>query len=215
MRRKKKVLVISFIVLLIFTTVTYVCNYIIHHTTVDKLYTNAKSIPYNRVGLLLGTAKYTESGGINPYYLYRVEAAVELLKNKKIKYLVVSGDSSRARFNEPWSMRRDLINSGVDSTVIFLDCDCIRTFDSVVRLKEIYGQDTVTIISQPFHNERALYIASKKGLTAIGFNAKDIGGITGFKTQCREKLARVKVFIDFVFGIKPKYAGDKVLMPAS
>lgn len=89
-----------------------------------------------------------------------------------------------------------------------------RTFDSIVRLKEIFGQESVTIISQPFHNERAIYIASKEGIAAIGFNAKDVNARYGFKTQLREKLARVKVFADYLFSVKPKYLGDKIIIPA-
>lgn len=110
-------------------------------------------------------------------------------------------------------MRQDLINGGIDSTVIYLDYAGFRTFDSIVRLKEIFGQTSVTIISQPFHNERAIYIASKEGIASVGFNAKDVGDNIGFKVQAREKLARVKVFIDFLIGKEPKFLGEKILIP--
>ncbi|HEY0067491.1 MAG TPA: vancomycin high temperature exclusion protein, partial [Flavisolibacter sp.] len=72
---------------------------------------------------------------------------------------------------------------------------------------------SVTIISQPFHNERALYIASKENITAIAFNARDVNARAGRKTQLREKLARVKVFIDYLTAKKPKFLGEKVTMP--
>jgi SanA protein len=111
-------------------------------------------------------------------------------------------------------MRQDLIATGIDSSIIYLDYAGFRTFDSMVRLKEIFSQTAVTVISQPFHNQRAIYIASKEGINAIGFNAKDLNGNLGFKVQAREKLARVKMFLDFWLGNKPKYLGKKIALPS-
>ena len=111
-------------------------------------------------------------------------------------------------------MRADLMAAGIDSSVIFLDYAGFRTFDSVVRLKEIFSQDSVTIISQPFHNERAIYLATKEGIHAIGFNAADVSAKNGFLVHLREKLARVKVFVDYFIGQKPKFLGSKVVIPA-
>jgi SanA protein len=178
------------------------------------LYTDAKTIPFNRVGLLLGTSKHLASGYSNLYYDFRIEAATRLLKEGKIRYLIISGDNSRKEYSEPEDMRADLMAAGIDSSVIFLDYAGFRTFDSIVRLKEVFGQDSVTIISQPFHNERALYMAAKEGITAIGFNAADVSARYGFRVQLREKLARVKVFVDYWLGKKPKFLGSKVIIPA-
>jgi SanA protein len=83
----------------------------------------------------------------------------------------------------------------------------------MVRLQEIFGQHSATIISQPFHNERALYIASKEGIAAVGFNAKDVNARAGLKVQLREKLARTKVFLDYLFGKDPKFLGEKITIP--
>ncbi len=177
-----------------------------------ELYSDVSAIPYNRVGLLLGTAKYTKRRGFdNPYYTNRIKAATALLKAGKIKYLIVSGDNGREEYNEPEMMREDLIKAGIDSTRLYLDYAGFRTFDSVVRLKEVFGQDSVTVISQRFHNERALYIASKEDIVANGFNAKGKPGGEGF--YLREKLARVKVFVDYLIGTNPKFLGKKVELP--
>lgn len=191
----------------------YLCNTIIGQAARGKLYSTIGTIPYNKVGLLLGTSRYMDDGNINPYYAYRIEAAVSLLRAGKIKYIIVSGDNSRKDYNEPELMKADLIAAGIDSSVIFPDYAGFRTFDSMVRLKAIFSQDAVTVISQPFHNERALYIASKEGIKAVGFNAKDVSNSFGFKVQLREKLARVKVFVDYLTGIKPKFLGEKVHIP--
>ena len=191
----------------------FISNKLIADNAEGKLYTDPAVIPYNKVALLLGTSRVNANGKLNPFYVNRINAAVELLKSRKVKYIIVSGDNSRTNYNEPEDMRRDLITAGVDSTVIFPDYAGFRTFDSIKRLKEIFNQDTVTIISQKFHNERALYIASKLGISAIGYNAKDVSSAAGFKTSVREKFARAKVFLDFWFGKEPRFLGPKIIIP--
>jgi SanA protein len=212
--RKKRVFIYSILLAIIsLVTTIYFCNKIIVDATKDKLYSDLNKIPFNKVGLLLGASKYGKHGHNNPYYDYRIEAAINLLKNAKIKYIIISGDNSRKDYNEPESMRSDLIKGGIDSTKIYLDYAGFRTFDSIIRLKEIFGQDSVTIISQQFHNERAIYTSSRAGIIAIGFNAKEAGNVQGLETPWREKLARVKTFLDFWVGKKPKFLGSKIIIP--
>lgn len=214
MRKKKKFFLRAFIfIILSFFSTLFICNRVISNYATGKLYSDSNTMPFNRVGLLLGTNKYLAKGRLNAYYYYRIYAAVTLIRDKKIKYIIVSGDNGEADYNEPWSMRKDLIRNGVDSSIIYMDYAGFRTFDSMVRLKQVFGQDSVTVISQQFHNERAIYIAGHEGITAIGYNAEDVNGSEGFKTAIREKLARVKVFLDFWFGKEPKFLGSKVNIP--
>lgn len=211
MKKKKLIILSLFGLLLVATIAIYVCDATIKAYAKGKVYTSTKDIPYSRVGLLLGTARNTKRKGfMNPYYKYRIKAATDLMKAGNIKYLVISGDNGRKEYNEPEMMRDDLIKAGIDSTSIYLDYAGFRTLDSIVRLKEIFGQDSVTVISQLFHNERALYIASKEGIVANGFNAKD-GYAEG--VMLREKLARVKVFVDFILATKPKFLGKRIAIP--
>ena len=212
---RKRRLVISFLSLVIIgIVIIFICDFAIKNASKGKLYDNTAAIPFNKVAILLGTGKFLANGVENPYYSYRIDAASELIRSGKAKYLIISGDNSRKDYNEPQQMKEDLILSGVDSTVIYLDYAGFRTFDSMIRLKEVFGQNSVTVISQPFHNERAIYIASKEGISAIGFNAKNVSKTYGFKVQLREKLARVKVFIDYFFGKKPKFLGEKINIPS-
>ena len=204
---------LSLVLIAVGISLTFICNRIITNAAKDRLYTSVDQIPYSKVGLLLGTSRDGRNGHHNPYYDRRIAAALELLRAGKIKYILISGDNGRKTYSEPEMMRADLIAAGIDSTRIYLDYAGFRTFDSVIRLKAIFGQDSVTIISQKFHNERALYIAKKEGIYAIGYNAKDVGARQGLKTQMREKLARVKVFVDALFGTKPKFLGEPVLIP--
>ncbi|WP_297977832.1 ElyC/SanA/YdcF family protein [uncultured Capnocytophaga sp.] len=176
----------------------------------EKCYTEIDSIPQNKVALLLGTSKTLKNGQSNLYFKYRVEAAVALFKAKKIDFILISGDNSRQDYDEPTDMKEALVDMGVPSDKIYLDYAGFRTLDSIIRAKEIFSLTELTIISQAFHNQRAIYLAQKYGIKAIGFNAKDVDKYSGFKTQVREYFARVKVFWDLTFGVQPKFLGEKI-----
>jgi len=187
-----------------------ICNYRIDSATEGKTYYNLHEIPSSRVGLILGTSNKLAQGGDNPYYTYRINATVQLYEAGKIKFILVSGDNGTKYYNEPTTIKNDLVKRGIPTERIFLDYAGFRTLDSMVRAKEVFGLDSVTVISQKFHNERAIYIAERKGLAAIGFNAKDVSMRNGLKVQFREYFARVKVFLDLLFNTQPKFYGDKV-----
>lgn len=188
----------------------FIANKTIINNADGKIFSETKKIPKNKVGLLLGTSKKLRSGHVNPYYQYRVNATVRLYKAGKIEFVVVSGDNSSKENDEPTDFKNDLIAAGIPAKNIFLDYAGFRTLDSVVRLKEIFSQNEVTIISQKFHNERAIYLAEHFNINAIGFNAKDVSGKFGLKVKLREYLARVKVFVDIVFKVSPKFLGEKI-----
>ncbi len=185
-------------------------DYYVQSSVQNKLYKNIETIPYNKVGLVLGTVKLLQNGNLNRYYKYRIEAAAALFKAGKIDFILVSGDNSRKGYDEPTDMKEDLIKKGIPEHKIFLDYAGFRTLDSVVRSNAIFGQKNITIISQKFHNERAVFIANHKHINAIGFEAKDVSIRAGLKVQIREKLARVKVLIDVLFGVQPKYLGKQI-----
>ena len=212
MLKKKLVLYLSIFLLMAISAV-FICSKIISDASQSSTYSEVQAIPFNKVGLLLGTGKFLKGQRLNPYYTYRLQAAIELIRGGKIRYLVISGDNSREDYDEPSQMRSDLISAGIDSNIIYLDYAGFRTFDSMVRLREIFGQHSVTVISQAFHNERAIYIASKEEISAIGYNARDVSGSAGLRVQVREKLARVKVLLDYLTGMKPKFLGPRVYIP--
>jgi SanA protein len=161
----------------------------------------------------LGTSKYLWNGKRNLYYTNRIKAAVELYNHNKIDYIIVSGDNRNRNYNEPITMYNDLIASGIPNKKIILDYAGFRTLDSVVRGKEVFGQDKFTIVSQEFHNQRAVYIARKKGIEAIAFNAEDDTGKLAFKVQMREIAARMLVVFDMVTAKQPHFLGEKVVIP--
>lgn len=187
-------------------------NYAVRHTAKAFIYQNIDSIPQNKAGLLLGTSKLLRSGLPNQYFQNRIQATVDLYKAGKIEVVVISGDNSRKGYNEPEDMKSELMLRGIPEDKIYLDYAGFRTLDSVVRMEKIFGQKSFTIISQKFHNQRAIYIAYAKGLQAVGYNAEDVNAYSGFKTQLREKFARVKLFLDLWTGKNPKFLGEPVII---
>lgn len=185
-------------------------NYWVIYKAKEDVYSKINDLPKNKVGLLLGTSKYMAKGGINLYYAYRIDAAVALFKAGKIDYILVSGDNGSEYYDEPTTFKGDLIKRGIPEDRIVLDFAGFRTLDSVVRAKEVFGQDAFTIISQKFHNERAIYLAKNFKIDAIAFNAKDVGNLYGLRTRGREYLARVKASIDVLFNVQPKFLGEKI-----
>lgn len=209
---KRKLLRIIIVIALLCTITIIICNRKIKRFAESKTYTDVTAIPRNDVGLLLGTSPKLKNGNNNLYFDYRILAATVLYKSGKIKYILISGDNRKKDYNEPEEMKNTLIQKGVPESAIYLDYAGFRTLDSVVRAKEVFGQSRLTIISQRFHNERAIYLAGKNGIDAIGYNAKDVNAYAGLKTNARELLARVKMFIDLAVDKQPHFLGEKIVI---
>ena len=155
-----------------------------------------REIPGKRVALVLGTSKYVK-GRLNLYYKYRLEGVVKLFRSRKLRGVIVSGDNRKKNYDEPTTMRNDLIHMGIPASYIKRDEKGLSTFDSIVRAKEIFGVDDYVVVSQRFQVQRALYIAHKKAHRAIGFAVKDVPeSEVKQKMRYREVLARVKAFFD-------------------
>lgn len=188
-----------------------ICNVKVKKSAEGRMFQDVSEIPYRRVGIVLGTTPVRPNGTPNLYYQYRIDAAANLYFANKISYIIVSGDNHKKDYNEPECMRRSLVALGVPDSVIYSDYAGFRTFDSMVRCKEVFGQDSVIVISQKWHNERALYIAQQAGMEAVAFNADDVQIKHAYlKNHTRELLAKVKVVLDVVFHKKPKFLGEPV-----
>jgi len=209
MKKNKKRILLLFIFIMPIVLV-FTANYSIEKNAENKTYSNASNIKKNKVGLVLGTSKILKNGRINLYFKYRINATVELYEKGMIDFVLVSGDNGNKNYDEPTDFKNELIKKGIPANKIYLDYAGFRTLDSVIRAKEIFGQTSLTIISQKFHNERAIYLAEKNGISAIGFNARDLTGKYGIKTRIREYFARTKAYIDVIFGIQPKFLGEKI-----
>lgn len=183
-----------------------ICDRMVEHAAKYRLYDSAGDVPHRKVGLVLGTSPIsTWNGRRNYYFDHRIKAAAELYKAGKVDWLVVSGGDYRNTengYDEPVAMRDSLMKLGIDSVRIILDYDGTRTLNSIAKMRDVYRQDSIIIISQRYHNERALYQAKHLGIDAIGYNAKTPGRRT-WRNRGREVLARVKLFIDIARNRQP------------
>lgn len=177
----------------------------------NQIYTDVNKIPPNDIGLLLGTRWILGNGRENLYFRYRINATHELYRQGKIKHIIISGDNHVHSYNEPEDMKTALMELGIPEEKITLDFAGFRTLDSIVRCKKVFQQEKFTIISQNFHNQRAVFIANKYDIDAIAFDARDVGIAYGRKIMFREYLAKVKAVIDlYLLGKQPKFLGDPI-----
>ena len=159
---------------------------------------------------MLGCPQRLPDGRYNLFFEARVRAAADLYRQGKVDYLLASGDKSTPDDDEPADLKRDLMSQGVPGGKIYLDYAGFTTLDSVFRAKELFGGDEITIISQEFQNQRAIFIANHTGLDAIGFNADDVFTV---KNVVRESLARVKAGLDiYVFRKRWRPLGQAALL---
>lgn len=184
---------------------------IIGAATEGRTYHSLKQIPHRRVGLLLGCSRRLSDGRANLFFSNRVHAAAELFRAGKVDYLLVSGDNRRKEYNEASDMRETLMGAGIPASRIYCDYAGLRTLDSVVRARGVFCQKEITIVSQRFHTERAIFIAMHNGIDAIGYNAAEVDAYNTFKTKCREQLARVRAVLDVcLLRTAPKFGGEKI-----
>lgn len=182
-------------------SILIMCDFLVKRNSVGKLYSEVNAVPQTEVGLLLGTSPLTRLGrNVNPFFNNRIDAVELLYKTGKIKTILISGDeNSLDGVNEVECMRDSLVARGIPDNAIVLDGKGYRTITAVERATKVYGATSYVVISQKFHNERAIYLAEKMDLGVdhlSGFNAKNPSLKVALLTYVREYLARVKMFID-------------------
>lgn len=190
------------------------CERWVERSAEGRCFDAAAEVPSAPVAVVLGTSARLADGRANLFFLPRMEAAAALFKAGRVKALIVSGDNGTQGYDEPTDMKRVLMQIGVPAEKVVCDYAGFRTLDSVVRAKEVFGQQRMIFVSQRFHNARAIYLARAFGIEAYGLDATDVPVALSVKTFLREKLACVKAVLDVnVLGTKPRFLGEKVSVP--
>jgi|SRR6478609_3782693 len=179
-------------------------------STSDKVFSDYHQSPNNEVGLVLGTSHKLMDGSPNPFFENRIKTAAALYHDKKINHFILSGDNRTRYYNEPLEMKKALVKLGVPESAITLDYAGLRTLDSIVRSKEIFGQDKITIITQPFHCYRAIFISNYYNMDAVAVVASEPAQEDAFNVYFREYFARTKAILDlYILKTAPHHLGDK------
>ncbi len=200
--------------LMLVVAFTVYANITVQRAAASRIYTDTSTIPANRVALLLGTNPLNRHGGPNSYFTLRIHTAAELYHAGKVDYIIASGDNHTHAYDEPTAMRDSLMAHGVPESRIVLDFAGFRTLDSVVRAKEVFGCDSLTIISQADHNARALYLAKANGIEAVAISAPlRAGRSVRLRLTIREWLARDKMMLDILTGKRPHFLGERIDIP--
>lgn len=182
-------------------------------STRQRVYEDAAGLSMQPVALVLGTSRRLVNGSPNPYFHNRIRTAAHLFAEGKVKHLILSGDNRSRYYNEPVEMKKALVALGVPDSAITLDYAGLRTLDSVVRSKEVFGQKRITIITQPFHCYRALFISDYYDIDAVAVEARDTAVEGSVKVHVREYLARAMAVLDlYVLKTSPRHLGPREII---
>ncbi|MBQ0956155.1 outer membrane permeability protein SanA [Serratia symbiotica] len=205
----KRLIITLFIIIALLMLAAIALDRWISWKTAPYVYDDLQSLPYRQVGMVLGTAKYYRTGVINQYYRYRIQRAINAYNSGKVQYLLLSGDNAQQSYNEPMTMRRDLIAAGVAPSDIVLDYAGFRTLDSIVRTRKVFDTNDFIIITQRFHCERALFIALYRGIQAQCYavpSPKDM-----MTVRAREIFARLAALTDlYILKREPRFLGPQL-----
>jgi SanA protein len=201
-RRFKKIAVTALMIgWVMFLALVFGCNIWIIASTRSQVFYDVSSIPFNNDGLVLGTGKLIEKGRVNQHFVRRIDAAAALYRGGKVKRLILSGNKGS---DEPMEMKRALLQRGVPESALVLDNYGLRTLDSVVRARDAFKCARLTIISERFHDFRALFLSHYFGIDAVAYAPGDLSVRWMVRPTAREYLARVKAVLDlYVLNTKP------------
>ena len=148
--------------------------------------------------------------------LGKLEKDLENIMVQNIKELFLDNTQIMTVFQETaWQEEPDICALDKDGNLILFELKRhnvnASTTMQILRYVEIFGQKTFIVVSQQFHNERAIFIARYYNIEAYGYNAKDLNlNKFSVKTKVRELFARVKVFVDIALGTGPRFLGDPI-----
>lgn len=159
--------------------------------------------PYQAV-IVPGAMVYS-SGRLGRLTQDRTDTAVQLLESWIAEKVLVSGDNRTLQYNEVTAMRNDLVEQGIDPSILFQDFAWFDTYDTMYRARAIFRIQRALITTQRFHLPRAVYIANHLGIEVHGVVADSREYWSTWRFELREIGARVKAWLEITFGSRPKF----------
>ncbi|MFE3325011.1 vancomycin high temperature exclusion protein [Streptomyces sp. NPDC059176] len=177
------------------------------HAVADGRLRTTADAPAHDVAVVFGAGLW--NGRPTPYLAHRLDAAAELYRTGKVKVVLVTGDNSRAEYDEPDAMRAYLIRRGVPDARIVSDYAGFDTWDSCVRAKQIFGVDRAVLVTQGFHIRRAVALCNEAGVDSYGIGVDEPHDATWYYGGTRELFAAGKAALDAVFEPEPRFLGPR------
>lgn len=122
----------------------------------------------------------------------RLDTGIMLYKNGVAPKLLLTGDNGTEAHNEIHVMLNYARKAGVPDKDIFCDHAGFSTYDSMYRAKDIFEVEKMIVVTQTYHEYRALYIAEKLGIEVKGVASDQMKYSGQPVREIREVLARVK-----------------------
>ncbi|KOV68635.1 membrane protein [Streptomyces sp. AS58] len=177
-----------------------------HLATDDRLRSTADA-PRTEVAVVFGAGLW--NGEPSPYLAHRLDAAAELYRAGRVEVVLVTGDNSRADYDEPDAMRTYLTRRGVPGARIVSDYAGFDTWDSCVRARKIFGVEEAVLISQDFHIRRAVALCEAAGVTSHGVGVAEPRDSTWYYGGVRELFASGKGALDAALEPDPRFLGPR------
>ncbi len=204
---KKKILKIVLIILLVIIAFPLLINAVVKYSVKDKIVSVEEAKAFDADAVLVLGCMVKSDGQPSDMLRDRLDTALEIGLDSTF---IMSGDHGTKYYDEVNAMRNYALEKGAKKERVFMDHAGFCTYDSVYRAKEIFSADKIVIVTQEYHLYRALYIAEKLGLDAVGV-ASDVHTYRGQTSrEIREIVARNKDFLLSHLKTKPKYLGEKI-----
>lgn len=159
--------------------------------------------------LVLGCGIYAD-GTPTPMLRDRLDKGAELYKEGRAPKLLLSGDDGQIEYNEVEAMKNYVLSLGIPEEDIFLDHAGFSTYESMFRAKAIFDAKDVLVVTQKYHEFRALYIGKALGINTKGIPALETSYRGASMRELREVIARSKDFFKCILKPNPTYLGDKI-----
>lgn len=209
-RKGKRIITVLISAAVLLLAVIFVPNFIVVSKAKNDIISleEAESLADTYCAVILGAG--VRNGKPTPMLKDRLLTGIELYKSGAVKKLIMSGDHGSEDYDEVNIMKSFAVDNGVPDEDIFMDHAGFSTYETVYRAKEIFEADNIIIVSQEYHLYRALYIAEKLDVKAVGVSA-DLRTYRGQKMRdLREILARDKDFFNCIIKPEPTYLGEKI-----
>lgn len=207
---KKRLLIIAAALAVLVAAAVFVPDIIVVGSAKNRIITADEAAELENTDCVLVLGAGVRNGSPTPMLRDRLITGISLYESGAAPKIIMSGDHGREDYDEVNVMKSYAVENGVPDSDVLMDHAGFSTYDSIYRAKAVFEADSIIIVTQKYHLYRALYIADKLGVNAVGVSA-DLDDYSGqLKRDLREIAARDKDFFSCLFKPEPKYLGEKI-----